>query len=263
MRKALTTAVLFATAFAAPDFVLDFTSPFSDLSQLDNNTIGDAAAADGNLELLKRANCAAAGYPSCDNLGHPDICCRTNEVCSADQANHVACCRLGAACTGTISAGIPGTATVPTTVFASTTTTTVPPTGSFQQTGVAPTGQSYLPNQYYPLFGVIPTTYSNAAACSSAYTTCQRDAQQCTSALANGVPGVTVSAPGGGATITAIASLGQVSASAICSSLSSQACSGLIVEACASFGNAAMTRCAPMYGVGAGVAVGIAGQLLG
>jgi hypothetical protein len=68
-------------------------------------------------------------------------------------------------------------------------------------------------------------------------------------------------------TITAIASLGMQSASSICSSLSSRACSGLIVEACARYGdgvppNAAKTLCANMYGLGAGVAVGFAGQLL-
>jgi hypothetical protein len=78
---------------------------------------------------------------------------------------------------------------------------------------------------------------------------------------------VTVSGPNGGATITAIASLGTPAASSICQSLSSQACSGLVVEACARFGNggsinAAKTACGNMYGIGAGVAVGIAGQLL-
>lgn len=77
---------------------------------------------------------------------------------------------------------------------------------------------------------------------------------------------MTVSGPNGGATITAIASLGTPAASSICQSLSSQACSGLVVEACARFGsgtvNAAKTACGNMYGIGAGVAVGIAGQLL-
>jgi len=104
------------------------------------------------------------------------------------------------------------------------------------------------------------------AACSSAYTSCQSDAASCTTALANGAAGVTISAPnGGGATITAIPSVGLQSAQSICSSLSSLGCSQLTVEACAAFdgqGNAAKrARCAD-YLMTAGVAVGIAGQLL-
>jgi hypothetical protein len=78
--------------------------------------------------------------------------------------------------------------------------------------------------------------------------------------------GVTVSAPNGGATITAVPSVGLQSAQSICGSLSLQACSGLQVEACRSFGGegsgAAMTRCGGGYLMGAGVAVGLAGQLL-
>lgn len=64
--------------------------------------------------------------------------------------------------------------------------------------------------------------------------------------------------------MTAIASIGTQSANSICSSLSQEACSGLQVEACSAFGGtgAAPTGCADVYKVGAGVALGIAGQLL-
>lgn len=250
-----------ARAAAAPNIFADFIAP---LTLQDNNTL---AAADGlDFNLLRRQgpapNECAKGYAACDNLNAPGLCCRTNQVCSADAANHVACCPLNAACTGTIDPVNPSIVT-PAPTAARTTAPIAPPAGSFVQSGVGPSSRSWVPNDYYP-FPAIPTTYTNAAACSRAYSTCQSDAHSCTSALASGLPGVTISGPNGGATITAIASLGQVSASAICSSLSSKACSGLIVEACASFGgeNAARTRCAPMYGVGAGVALGLAGQLL-
>lgn len=247
-----------AHAAAAPNAFADFITP---LAIQDNSTI--AAADELDVDLLRRQgpgrNECDAGYAACIDIGAPGLCCRTNQVCSADAANNVACCPLNAACTGTIDPVVPPTVTPAPTV---TTTPLAPPAGSFAQSGGS-SSRSWVPNQYYP-FPAIPTTYSNAAACSRAYSTCQEDAADCTSALANGQPGVTISGPNGGATITAIASLGQVSASAICSSLSQRACSGLIVEACASFGgdSAARTRCAPMYGVGAGVAVGLAGQLL-
>jgi hypothetical protein len=105
------------------------------------------------------------------------------------------------------------------------------------------------------------------AACSSAYTSCQSNAASCTSALANGAPGVTISAPNGGATITAIPSVGLSSAQSICSSLSSLGCSQLTVEACQAFdgagnGNAAYRVPCRDYLMTAGVALGIAGQLL-
>lgn len=262
MRIALVAVGLLCTsttrAAAAPNAFADFVIP---LAIQDNSTI--AATDELNADLLRRqgsgSNECDSGYAACINLGAPGLCCRTNQVCSADAANNVACCPLGAACTGTIDPLDPVIVTATPTV---TTQPLAPPAGSFDQTG-GPATRSWVPNEYYP-FPAIPTTYTNAAACSRAYSTCQEDAADCTSALANGQPGVTISGPNGGATITAIASLGQVSASAICSSLSQRACSGLIVEACASFGgdNAARTRCAPMYGVGAGVAVGLAGQLL-
>jgi hypothetical protein len=75
-----------------------------------------------------------------------------------------------------------------------------------------------------------------------------------------------VSAPNGGATITAVPSVGLQSAQSICASLSQEACSGLQVEACRSFGGegsgGVMTRCGNGYLMGAGVAVGVVGQML-
>lgn len=274
MRNVLRAAVLlFAIAQARPELaVADFMEPLPGISQ-DNSTLVDS----GSLELLKRQqnddNCAA-GYSACLNLNAPGLCCRTNQVCSRDANNAVACCPQSSACTGTIPAVGPAFPTIPPVTsisssavsFVPVTTTTAPPspTQSFVQSDPASEGPSMVPNSFYP-FPPIATTHINAAACSSAYTSCSENAESCTRALASGMPGVTISAPNGGVTITAIASLGVESANSICASLSSQACSGLIVEACARYGdgvNAAERRCGNMYGVGAGVAVGIAGQLL-
>jgi hypothetical protein len=187
-------------------------------------------------------------------------------VCTADQSRAVACCPQGAVCTGAL--GLPAaTATgSPTFVLATTTTTTATTNNPFvQQTTVPNAGaRSTVQNAFYP-FPYIPTTYINAASCSAAYTSCQADAASCTTALANGAQGVTISAPNGGATITAVPSVGLQSAQSICASLSQQACSGLQVEACRSFdgvGNAAPTGACRGWVVGAGVAVGLAGQML-
>ncbi|KAK0355642.1 hypothetical protein LTR02_002577 [Friedmanniomyces endolithicus] len=42
-------------------------------------------------------------YLPCASLGAPNLCCDSSAICSADYAGHVACCRVGAACSGTIS----------------------------------------------------------------------------------------------------------------------------------------------------------------
>jgi hypothetical protein len=76
--------------------------------------------------------------------------------------------------------------------------------------------------------------------------------------------GVTISAPNF-QTNQASVTFPMPTASAICASLSSVACSGLQVTACTVFGdgNAAPTAgCGAMYGAGLGAAVGIAGQWL-
>ncbi|KAF2748150.1 hypothetical protein M011DRAFT_442532 [Sporormia fimetaria CBS 119925] len=276
MRNLLSSLVLLtvstiAAAAPGPDLVADFIPPLlEDVAQNNETLLEDS------LELLKRqnGNCAS-GYSPCINLNAPGLCCRSTEVCSRDAAQNIACCPRNAACTGSISISAilpsltslePSTIVVPPTLSSTPTVViiTTEPT-SFAQPTTGNPSRSMVPNSFYP-FPAIPTTYTDAAACSQAYTSCQLDAASCTSALANGVPGVTVSGPNGGATITPIASLGQQSAAQVCASLSSRACSGLVVEACARFGGtgAARTRCPGevMYGVGAGIAVGIAGQLL-
>ena len=90
--------------------------------------------------------------------------------------------------------------------------------------------------------------------------------------------GVTVSGPGGG--ITQQGAIAPASAESICSSLSAEACHGLALTQCSTLGgaaktatagsfvegsaNAAPTKCAAaFYGVGMGVAVGLAGHVIG
>lgn len=252
------------TALAAPDILAPFEPAVAQLPTSENNS---TFLEDGNLELLKRqnGNSCATNYYACAALNAPGLCCPRTAICTADQNRAVACCPQGAVCTGAL--GIPA-ATASTTqsfVFASTTGSQNP---FVQQTTVPNAGagaRSTVPNAFFP-FAYIPTTYTNAAACSAAYTSCQSDAASCTTALANGAQGVTISAPNGGATITAVPSVGLQSAQSICASLSAQACFALQVEACRSFGgegNAAPTRgCGGGYLMGAGVAMGIAGGLL-
>ncbi|CAI6248553.1 unnamed protein product [Periconia digitata] len=275
MRNAFAPLVLLPTlALAAPDFVTGFQPAILEESPAQsNNTLIE----DGGLDLLRRqeSNCAS-GYSVCTSINRPDICCRTNQVCSADRAGNAACCPIGAACTGTIgvivgpstSISVSGTTASSQTGFSTPTitgtgTTDAPSFVQSPSNGASP-ARSTVPNSFYP-FPFIPTTYTAAAACSSAYTSCQSDAASCTAALADGRQGITISAPNGGMTVTAVPSLGAQSAQSICQSLSSKACYELQVAACASFGGgsgAVPTGCVDRYKVGAGLALGIAGQML-
>ena len=90
---------------------------------------------------------------------------------------------------------------------------------------------------------------------------------------------VTVSGIGGG--VTQQGAMPVASAESICSSLSAEACHGLQLSQCSTLGGAAKTtgsgasfivggsanigptKCAALYGVGIGVAVGLAGQVVG
>ena len=91
---------------------------------------------------------------------------------------------------------------------------------------------------------------------------------------------VTVSGPGGG--VTQAGAMVPASAESICSSLSVEACHGLSLAQCSTLtgaaaaktaagsnafvvgsANAAPTRCAALYGMGVGVAVGLAGHVVG
>jgi hypothetical protein len=264
--------LLLLLAVGAVDASDNFISPFFDASigdiQSDHNDTQHA------IELLKRQGGCSSGYTNCFNLGAPGLCCKPESVCSADSAGHVGCCPVGAACTGLIGGATGGQTPPSGLVFASSTAsstgfTFATTTNSVQAAGVTP---STVSNPYYP-FPYIATTYTDAAACSAAWTGCQTNSASCTAALGGNGYAVTVAAPNGGVTVEAVTtSLPSSAASSVCSSLSSIGCYGLQVAACAAFGNgnaagatgaaARVGAGAGVYCMGAGVAVGIAGQML-
>lgn len=257
MRTVLASLLVAPLALAVADTFAAFEpallAPLEQLASSNNET----SAVDSIAELLKRQNnvCGSNAY-QCSNA--PSLCCPRTAICSADSNNVVGCCPQGNACTGTLGPTGTAVATASTTAPFVTASTTE----SFNQATSVAAGASTVSNAFFP-FPYIATTYADAAACSSAYTRCQSDAASCTNALIGGAQGVTISAPNGGATITAVPSLGAQSASSICSSLSQEACYGLQVQACQAFDGtgAAPTRCAGYIGA-MGVALGVAGQLL-
>jgi hypothetical protein len=64
-----------------------------------------------NLFRRQNDDTCPSSYNNCANIGAPGLCCAPSARCSADAAGHVACCRQGAACTGTIGAIKTGTST--------------------------------------------------------------------------------------------------------------------------------------------------------
>ena len=262
---ALLVGVVLATSperspFLPPYFEPSFDTVFHDSQKVD-----------------KRQNNCPAGASSCSNLGNTGACCTFNTNCQLDQAGHVACCPNGALCTGTIGSatssfllgGNGGTST--TTI---TSNAFIVPTSTNQINPQATAnGVSTVPNAFFP-FVFFPATYSNAAGCSSYYSSCQNEYNSCTASLGGNVYGVTVSGLGGGVTVPG--STPTVQPQSVCSSLSSQACSNGQLANCNTYGtagqatvtiinpNAAPTRCpGGLYGVGMGVALGVAGQVLG
>jgi len=220
------TAPLFLSALLPSCFALSGDhSPFTDPLHKSNV----------HPPLVKRQSCPS-GYNVCSSLGASDVCCPSDTTCALDQANHVACCPLGAVCTGTIGGTLTGSATTSGFVLGGTTTlSTTTSTTNFATPSLTLTG-STVPNQFFP-FVYIPTTYANAALCTSAYSNCQAESTACFNSLA-GVNGVTISGLGGG--ITQVGNTGTIlsSASSICSSLSMQACYGLQTTQCSAFPSA-------------------------
>ena len=130
------------------------------------------------------------------------------------------------------------------------------------------------------VFTYIPTSYANAAICTTAYSVCQQQSSACFASLGGGaVNGVTVGGLGGGTTVVGNGGGGGgatvTNAASVCSSLSSQACYGLQQDVCTSFGTGGgggggatavvtsagggpqRTACpGALYAAGAGVVVG-------
>lgn len=84
----------------------------------------------------------------------------------------------------------------------------------------------------YP-FVYIPTSFSNAASCTSYYSLCESSYTACTANLA-GQYGVTVAGPNG-AGVTVHGGSSATPAASVCSSLSMEACHGLNLAHCNSY----------------------------
>ncbi|POR35388.1 Uncharacterized protein TPAR_04391 [Tolypocladium paradoxum] len=163
--------------------------------------------------LFARAQCPANTFPCPASLGPAfnGVCCQNGQTCALDAKNDPACCPSGAVCTGTAPA--------------------TPPAG-----GPTPV-VSYVPNPYFS-FPYAATTFGNSASCASAVKACSSNYNACVTGLqGSGGYGVTIDVPGGGGTTVGgtARNLGP-SATSICSSLSSQACSKLEATKCESFG---------------------------
>ncbi|GAO15298.1 uncharacterized protein UV8b_04884 [Ustilaginoidea virens] len=175
-----------------------------------NATLPAFAAATPHF-LLGRAQCPGGTFPCPTSLGavFSDICCKTDQLCTLDGGNNAACCPSGAVCTGSAPSPV---------------TSTVPP---------APT--SYVTNPYYS-FPYAPASLANSAACASATSACSSHYDACVTNLGGSGYGVTIDVPGGGGTTVNPDNhrLGP-SATAVCSSLSSQACASLGATRCDSF----------------------------
>lgn len=219
-----------------------------------------------NLDLFRRdSKC-----PTDCSAMNSQACCPKDTNCAIDGAGNIACCPHNAECTGNLGEG--GGAAP----------TATPASGSKANTASAAaithaiTGSSTVANSFYP-YPYLPTTYANAAQCTSSFSSCQLESAKCTSMLEGGGMAVTVSGPGGG--VTQEGAMPVSSAESICSSLSVEACHGLALTQCATLGgatgtaagsfvvggsaNAAPTRC-PMalYGMGLGMAVGVAAHVV-
>lgn len=216
-----------------------------------------------NVNLFRRDDKCT----SCSNLGNGNVCCGSKARCALDQSGNVACCPNNSKCTGTIPASGPAATSMPVGSSAS-----AAPAASMTH---AITGSSTVPNSFYP-FPYLATAYPNADVCTSSYSSCQLEVAKCTGMLEGGGYGVTIEGAGGGTTQGA--PMPVSSAESICSSLSSQACNGLQLSACSTLtgasattqgtfvagsANAAATKGAALYGVGFGMAIGLAGQVVG
>jgi hypothetical protein len=249
---------------------------------------------DSTLKLFKRQGCPG-GFSNCGALGNSAACCPTDQVCARDGEGNVACCPVGAACTGRIGEGSAANSATTTagdggglvvggttgSALTSTATVATATSGflfpSQTTSGVVPTsaGESIVPGAVFP-FVFIPTTFSNQAECSSYADKCNNQYQSCLGAVGGGLNGVTVSGANVGVTVQG-ASATLTNANNACSSLSQRACYGLQSDICPGFGGTSatgtnnfvvggaaaprMTGCPGiMYALGAGAVLGVAGR---
>ncbi|KAH8177734.1 hypothetical protein LIA77_02816 [Sarocladium implicatum] len=163
--------------------------------------------------LFGRQSCPDNAFQCPASLGaqFSDICCQDGQICALDENNQPACCPSGAVCTG----NAPSTA----------------PTGR-------PTAAvSYVSNPYFS-FPYIQTDFDNSRQCSSAVSACSENYDACLTRLQGGGDnlGVTIVVPGlGGTTVDGGGTNLGPSATGVCSSLSSEACSEIDATQCSEF----------------------------
>ncbi|TVY48279.1 hypothetical protein LOCC1_G001434 [Lachnellula occidentalis] len=272
------------SALQIPSLFASFYEPHTESLNLSNETL--ISSENESHDLLKRDGSCPANFDSCTTLNakYGGACCTAGSVCTTDRAKNIACCPTGATCTGTIAAATAASTTGAggAAVLGGGTATTTGSSSSASITGAA----SYPSNAYFP-FPYIATSYSNSAACNTAFQACQTNYAACTADLQGGVGSnfaVTIIAPSGaGVTVSpSVQSLGSASATSICSSLSSAACFNIQSSNCAQFGSgqggsfvisstagkngAGRARqtvgCMAAAGVVAGMGLGIAGQIV-
>ncbi|KAI0553507.1 hypothetical protein F4679DRAFT_531635 [Xylaria curta] len=197
--------------------------------------------------ILQRDVICPANYFSCENQGpqFQGACCENGQTCSLDAHQSAACCPTTATCTGV--APVSGPTATP----------------------------SYVSNAYFA-FPVIPTSFSNAAACTTALRDCSDNYDSCVRGLQGGNAGygVTIQVPGAGGTTVAQVqtTLPSATATSVCSTLSLSACHGLSNGLCragtqggftiGSANGAPRPTAACVAGVMAGVGLGIVGGRL-
>lgn len=194
--------------------------------------------------LVARDECPANTFRCSEELGavFSDICCPSGQVCALDNNNSPACCPSGAVCTGTAPADAP----------------TANPTQA----------TSYVENEWFS-FPYAMTSFGNSAACASAIEACSGNFDICTARLGGGGDGlaVTIEVPGGGGvTITDAADSLGASATSICSSLSSEACTHLAATPCEAYDDdsgAGRSRGSLVGLAGVAIAGGVAALLAG
>ncbi len=264
----------YLSIFLVPISALQIPSIFSPFNE--PYLEGNSSIIPTEHDLLKRDGNCPTHYNSCSTFAAADAgaCCTSGSVCTTDHAKNVACCPIGATCTGTLAlstatgAVLGNGATTTDTDTMATATATATGTGSV----------NYVSNAFFP-FPIIPTSYSNSAACNSAFLDCQSNYAACTAELEGGNAfAVTIIAPQGGVTVSPTAqSLGVASATSICSSLSSAGCYNIKSSDCTLFANsfvaatgtsedAAQARItmAPMVTAGMviGMGLGVMGQMV-
>lgn len=201
-----------SSALHPPSPILEFSSPHISSNTSSPFPLDIRASEDGSCP---------ANYISCSSLSpsYGAACCSSNSICALDQAKNIACCPIGSKCTGIISSPSSPTA--------------------------AP--ESTVSNPYFP-YPYIPTSFANAAICTSYSSACDANYAACTADLQGGF-GVTIAVPGGGGTTIAPLQTGsgtggggvpEGEAPSVCSSLSSVACKGAN-GGCASWGTSSAT----------------------